>query len=75
MNQDDKWLRFANSGKIEDYLEYNKSRQRQENLVKQIEVAKGLDYFAGLGLTDEGANLHAGDDYSDWDGVKPDAYR
>ena len=75
MNQDDKWLRFANSGKIEDYLEYNKSRQRQDNLVKQIETAKGIDFFVGIGLVDEGVNLHAGNDNSDGDGYKPDSYR
>lgn len=75
MLEDEKWLKFASSGKIEDYLEYNEVRLRQKNLVRQIEKAKGMDAFTGLGLADEGADLHAGDDYSYGDGIKPDSYR
>ena len=75
MEKDEKWLKFLNSGKIEDYLDYNEERIRQINLVKQIEVAKGVDAFAGFGLADEGVNLHAGDDNGYGDGVKPDSYR
>ncbi|MBQ7360380.1 MAG: hypothetical protein IJW63_09825 [Lachnospiraceae bacterium] len=75
MNQEEQWFKFVNSGKIEDYLEYNKARQRQENLLNAIQMAKGNDYFGGIGLADEGANLHAGDGNSYGDGSKPDAYR
>lgn len=75
MEKDEKWLKFLNSGKIEDYLDYNEERIRQINLVKQIEVAKGVDAFAGFGLADEGVNLHAGVDNGYGDGVKPDSYR
>lgn len=75
MNQEDSWLKFTNSGKIEDYLEYSKTKLRQENLIDLIETVKGLDFSGGIGLADEGANLHAGNDNSDGDGSKSDTYR
>ena len=75
MPEDEMWQRFLSSGKIEDYLEYNEARLRQMNLVKQMEKTKGVDSFTGLSLADEGANLHAGDDNGNRDGVKPDTYR
>ena len=75
MLEDEMWLKFLNSGKIEDYLEYNEARIRQHNLAKQVETVKGLDAYAGLGLGDEGANLHAGNDNGNGDGDKSDSYR
>lgn len=67
MNQEEQWLKFVSSGKIEDYLEYNKARQMQS--------VKGDDSSSGIGLADEGADLHAGNGNSDRDGSKPDTYR
>lgn len=75
MLEDEKWQKFLSSGKIEDYLEYNDARIRQKNLAGQPEKAKGTDAFAGFGLADEGANLHAGDDNGYGDGTQPDSYR
>lgn len=75
MNQEETWLKFTNSGKIEDYLEYNKARLRQENLMDLIQTIKGIDFYGGIGLADEGADLHAGNGNSDRDGFEPDAYR
>ncbi len=74
MNQEESWLKFIHSGKIEDYLEYNKARQKQEYLTER-QTVKGKTCARGLGLADEGANLHAGDGNSDRDGSKPDSYR
>lgn len=75
MLEDEKWLKFQSSGKIEDYLEYNDVRIRQHNLACQTERAKGLNPFAGFGLADEGVNLHAGNDNGYGDGTEPDSYR
>lgn len=75
MLEDEMWQKFLSSGKIEDYLEYNEARIRQRNLAGQMERTKGLEPFSRFGLADEGANLHAGDDYGYGDGFKPDSYR
>ena len=60
MNADNYWKQFAGSGKVEDYLAYSRAI-RQENAVGECRQ--------------EGEHSYAGNDHSNRNDLKSDAYR